>query len=79
MTNYHISIDKQTGKWTIQKEGSTKTSGSFKTVKEAEKKASELASISGGEVVIHDLEGKIRDSDTVDPGNDPGSIKDTKH
>jgi len=33
----------------------------------------------GGEVIIHELDGKIRDSDTLKPGNDPKSINDTKH
>jgi hypothetical protein len=32
----------------------------------------------GGEVVIHRPDGRIRDSDTVFPGNDPNPPKDQK-
>jgi hypothetical protein len=80
MSNYHVSKNKDTGKWNIQKEGGEKSSGSANTQKEAEKIAKDYASNSGGgEVRIHGLDGKIRDSDTVAPGNDPSSSKDTKH
>jgi len=80
MANYHISKDKDAGNWKIQKEGGQKASGYAPTQKEAEKIAKGLSSNSGGgEVKIHGLDGKIRDSDTVKPGNDPASSKDTKH
>lgn len=80
MANYHVSKSKDTGNWNIQKEGGVKSSGSASTQKEAEKIAKEYAANSGGgEVRIHGLDGKIRDSDTVAPGNDPSSSKDTKH
>lgn len=80
MANYHVSKDKGTGNWNIQKEGGVKSSGSAGTQKEAEKIAKEYAANSGGgEVRIHGLDGKIRDSDTVAPGNDPSSVKDTKY
>lgn len=80
MSNYHVSKDKNTGDWNIQKEGGSRSSGSAATQKEAEKIAKEYAANSGGgEVRIHGLDGKIRDSDTVAPGNDPSSSKDTKH
>lgn len=32
----------------------------------------------GGEVIIHGRDGRIRDSDTVAPGNDPNPPRDTK-
>jgi len=80
MANYHVSKDNEKGKWRIQKEGGEKVSGYADTQKEAEKKAKELSANSGGgEVRIHGLDGKIRDSDTVKPGNDPKSSKDTKY
>ena len=80
MANYHVSKDKEEGKWTVQKEGANRSSGSAASQKESEKMAKEFASNSGGgEVRIHGLDGKIRDSDTVPPGNDPRSSKDTKH
>ncbi|WP_418499220.1 DUF2188 domain-containing protein [Flagellimonas sp.] len=80
MANYHVSKDNEKGKWRIQKEGGEKVSEYAGTQKEAEKRAKELSANSGGgEVRIHGLDGKIRDSDTVKPGNDPKSSKDTKH
>lgn len=80
MANYHVSKDKETGDWNIQKEGGKKSSGSANTQGEAEKIAKQLSANSGGgEVRIHGLGGKIRDSDTVAPGNDPRSSKDKRH
>lgn len=80
MANYHVSKDKDTGKWNIQKEGGSRSSGSADTQKEAEKLAKQYCGNSGGgEVRIHGLDGKIRDSDTVSPGNDPYPPKDKKH
>jgi len=79
MANYHVSKDKQTKDWNIQKEGGKNSSGSANTQKEAEKIAKGYAANSGGgEVRIHGLDGKIRDSDTVSPGNE-SSTKDKKH
>lgn len=72
MANYHVSKNKDTNKWDIQKEGGQRSSGSADTQKEAEKLAKQFSGNSGGgEVRIHGLDGKIRDSDTVAPGNDP--------
>jgi hypothetical protein len=80
MANYHVAKDKETNKWNIQKEGGLRSSGSADTQKEAEKIAKQYSANSGGgEVRIHGLNGKIRDSDTVKPGNDPKSSKDTKY
>ena len=80
MSNYHVSKDKDSGKWNITKEGGSKSSGSANTQKEAEQKAKDFAANSGGgEVRIHGLDGKIRDSDTVAPGNDPNPPSDKKH
>lgn len=80
MSNYHISKDKDRGEWKITKEGSQRASGYAKTQKEAEQQAKKYSSNSGGgEVRIHGLDGRIRDSDTVKPGNDPNPPKDKKH
>jgi len=69
MANYHVSKDKDSGQWNVQKAGGKNASGSADTQKAAEKMAKELAANSGGgEVRIHGLDGKIRDSDTVSPG-----------
>lgn len=80
MANYHVSKNKNLGIWQTKKEGAKKVSSFADTQKEAEKKAKLFAGNSGGgEVRIHGLNGKIRDSDTVAPGKDPRSIKDTKY
>lgn len=77
MVNYHVSKDKNKGEWKILKENAQRVSGYAKTQKEAEKIAKSFSSNSGGgEVKIHGLDGKIRDADTVAPGNDPNPPKD---
>jgi Uncharacterized protein conserved in bacteria (DUF2188) len=78
MPNYHISIDKEHG-WKAAKENSLRVSAYADTQKEAEDLAKQFAgNAGGGEVRIHGRDGKIRDSDTVAPGNDPCPPKDTK-
>lgn len=48
--------------------------------REAEQRAKEiLRNAGGGEAVIHDRQGQIRDSDTVPPARDPFPPRDTKH
>ncbi len=80
MSNYHVSKDKGNGQWKVQKENAKRVSDFANTQKEAEKIAKQLSGNSGGgEVRIHGLDGKIRDSDTVKPGNDPRSSKDFKN
>jgi hypothetical protein len=80
MSNYHVSKDKDLNKWRVTKEGSERISDYAKTQSKAEAIAKKLsANTGGGEVRIHGLDGKIRDSDTVSPGNDPYPPKDTKH
>ena len=70
MSNYHV-VKNQSG-WSAKKEGSNKSSANTSTQKEAETAAKKFSSNNGGgEVRIHGLDGKIRNSDTVAPGNDP--------
>ncbi len=79
MANYSISR-RQVGQWQIKLDGKKRVSGFAKTKVEAEMKAKIFARNSGGgEVRIHGLNGKIQDSDTVAPGNDPNPPKDTVH
>ncbi len=80
MANYHVSKDRESGDWKIQREGAERASGFSPTQREAELKAKDLAHNSGGgEVRIHGRDGKIRDSDTVAPAGDPFPPKDAKH
>lgn len=80
MSNYHVSKDKEKGQWRITREGSSRASGYAPTQAEGEGIAKELAGNSGGgEVRIHGLDGKIRDSDTVPPARDPFPPRDKRH
>ena len=80
MTNYHVTKDKDSGRWEVKQEGAERVSGYYDTQAEAEKAAKNFSANSGGgEVRIHEPHGPIRDSDTVAPGNDPNPPKDKKH
>lgn len=66
--------------WAVRKPGSKRASSVHPTQAEAERRAKEVVGNSGGgEVVIHGRDGRIRDSDTVAPGNDPSPPRDEKH
>jgi len=78
MANYHVI--KRNDQWAPLQEGAGRVSGYFDTQREAEITAKNLAENSGGgEVRIHGLNGKIRDSDTVAPASDPFPPRDKKH
>lgn len=81
MANYHVTQKKGQENWNVQKEGGKKASAIASTQKQAEDIAKKFSSNNGGgEVRIHRPNGgPIRDSDTVRPGKDPRSVKDTKH
>jgi len=79
-SSYHVTKNRDTGKWQAKRAGTNRASGLFSTQKEAEKAAKRFSGNSGGgEVVIHRPNGTIRDSDTVPPGNDPCPPRDLKH
>ncbi|MHB1134646.1 MAG: DUF2188 domain-containing protein [Chloroflexota bacterium] len=68
------------GGWRVTKPGAARASSRHRTQAEAEDHAKKiLANAGGGEVVIHNQHGQIRDSDTVKPGNDPCPPKDSQH
>ena len=68
------------GKWAVVAPDSERASSVHNTQAEAIARAKEVVgNLGGGEVTVHGQDGKIRDSDTVAPGNDPSSIKDKKH
>jgi hypothetical protein len=81
MANYHVTQKKGQNNWNVQKERGKKASAVVETQKQAEQLAKQFSSNNGGgEVRIHRPNGgPIRDSDTVKPGNDPSSVKDTKN
>lgn len=60
------------GGWDIKAPGATRRSGHADTQAAAVDRAREIVrNAGGGEVRIHGRDGRIRDSDTVPPGNDP--------
>ena len=60
------------GGWDVRKPGSSRSSAHTGTQAEAVERAREIVGNSGGgEVRTHGRDGKIRDSSTVAPGNDP--------
>ncbi|SHQ96141.1 Uncharacterised protein [Mycobacteroides abscessus subsp. abscessus] len=64
-------VPNPTGGWDVKKPGSSRASVHTDTQKEATGRATEIVrNIGGGEVRIHGRDGKIRDANTVAPGND---------
>lgn len=67
------------GGWDVKKPRSNHSSSHTKTQQEAVDRAREIVkNQGGGEVRIHGKDGKIRDSDTIAPGNDPNPPRDKK-
>lgn len=77
--NLHVSKS-PAGGWQAKRENAQRASARGRTQSDAEAAAKRISGNSGGgEVRIHGRDGKIRDSDTVKPGNDPSSSRDRKH
>jgi hypothetical protein len=67
------------GGWDVKKPGATRSSAHLPTQAAAERRAKQiLRNDRGGEAVIHNPRGQIRDSDTVSPGQE-GPGHDTRH
>ncbi len=68
------------GKWVNKKNTNSKATSLHNTQKEADNAArTNLRNQGGGEVTTMGVNGKIRSKDTIAPGNDPRSIKDTEN
>jgi hypothetical protein len=77
--NRHV-VPRPEGGWAVKRPGITKPESVHQRQSEAEGRAKQkVANEGGGEVRIHGRDGRIRDSDTVAPGNDPASSKDKVH
>jgi hypothetical protein len=77
--NRHVVPDPGGG-WDFTPPQGRRTSSSHKTQAEAGRRAKEIsAKRGGGEIRVHRRDERIRDSDTVTPGRDPHSPRDTKH
>lgn len=67
------------GGWDVRAPGADRSSSHQPTQGDAIDRAREIVGNSGGgEVVIHGRDGRIRDSDTVPPGNDPNPPRDRR-
>lgn len=67
------------GGWAVKKADGDRASARADTQAQAIARAKEIVhNAGGGEVTIHGRDGKIRDSDTVAPGNDPNPPRDKR-
>lgn len=67
------------GGWDVTKPGADRASAHRDTQAEAIDRGREIVgNDGGGELRIHGRDGRIRDSDTIPPGNDPNPPKDRK-
>lgn len=73
----HIVYRKEKNDWAAKKEGNKRASAVASTKEEIERLGAEIAKKEKSELIIHNMDGKISDSDSY--GNDPSSIKDEKH
>lgn len=68
------------GVWVNKLNGASRASSLHETQAEANARAKEmLQNAGGGERTTKGVSGKIVSKDTIKPGNDPRSIKDTEH
>lgn len=78
-TNNRHVVPGKNGGWDVKKPGSSRASAHAPTQKQAQDRAREIVhNAGGGEVKIHGRDGRIRDSDTIAPGNDPNPPRDKK-
>lgn len=67
------------GGWDVVKPRRSRASSHQDRQSDAIRRAGEIVgNRGGGEVVIHNREGRIRDSDTIRPGNDPNPPRDRR-
>lgn len=68
------------GGYRIDKPGGKRASGTADTKKEAGDKAKRMVrNAGGGEVTFRDKAGRIENSNTIKPGNDPFPPRDKRH
>ncbi len=79
-SNRRHAVPAGPGQWAVKEPGKAAPNSTHRTLDAAERAAKQdLRRSGGGEAVIHDRGGKIRDSDTVPPANDPNPPRDTRH
>lgn len=78
-TNRRHVVPNENGGWDVRAPGAQRSSAHTETQAEAARRAGEIVgNAGGGEVVIHRRDGRIRDSDTIAPGNDPNPPRDKR-
>ena len=68
MAGKNIHVVRDGDQWKVKQENAQRSSGNFNTQKEAIERAREIAINSGQEVIIHGLNGRIREKNSY--GND---------
>ncbi|QAY63955.1 DUF2188 domain-containing protein [Xylanimonas allomyrinae] len=72
-------VPNPSGGWDVRAPGASRASAHTDTQAQARDRARQIAgNAGGGEVRIHRRDGRIRDSDTVAPGNDPNPPRDKR-
>ncbi|MCV7221544.1 DUF2188 domain-containing protein [Mycolicibacterium elephantis] len=67
------------GGWDVTKPDASRASAHYDRQSDAIDRARQiLQNDGGGELRIHDRQGRIRDSDTIPPGNDPNPPRDKR-
>lgn len=67
------------GRWAVRAPKAERASGVFDRQSDAIDRGSTIVgNAGGGELRIHGRDGRIRDTDTIPPGNDPLPPRDTK-
>lgn len=78
-TNDRHVVPNPDGGWDVKKPGADRASSHQPTQKDAINRARDIVgNAGGGEVVIHGVNGQIRDKDTIAPGNDPNPPRDKR-
>jgi hypothetical protein len=77
--NRHVVPNSERGGWDVVAPGSSRASSHHETQAEAiDRGRAIVQNAGGGELRIHGRDGRIRDSDTISPGNDPMPPRDSK-
>jgi hypothetical protein len=77
-TNRRNVVPNPKGGWDVTR-GGDRASAHTNTQSEAIDRARQIVgNLGGGEVAIHGRDGRVRDSDTVPPGNDPNPPRDRR-
>ena len=78
--NIRHVVPNPNGGWDIKAPGAQRASAHTDTKAQALQRATEIVhNAGGGQVIPHNLDGRISNPNTVAPGNDPFPPRDKKH